>query len=448
MMIVSASPPSLSEFDLFFVVSSDPHGRLFGRWVTQPILREAVDQGVPASSCSFGWDVSQEIGAEVRGTGYHTGWHDILLRPEIHTLRPLPWLERTALVFADVVDQHGHHLAAVAPRALLKRQVQALQKLELQPQVGLELEFYLFRGSYDEVRAAGYRDLAPSIPYRAQDLIDHRTLDAASFFTRLHRTLDAMGVPLHSVKPEWGLGQWEVTLLHADPLALADRHALLKLAIKTAARQSGLAATFMAKPFAGLPGSSCHLHLSLRATGELGRGAGEGAELSPLLRHAVGGVMSNTSGLLLMYAPNVNSYTRVSGSGFAGHGSTWGFDNRTVTCRVVGSGPASRRFEFRVPGADANAYLALSGLLASVADGVSRQMDPGEPVTGNAYEHARSPFPTTLATAAAALRESAVAVGALGAEAVDHLVSLAEFEWLQYTQSVSDWETERYFEVV
>jgi glutamine synthetase len=439
--------PALSSFDLVLVATSDPHGRLFGRWVTPAVLADAAERGLPVSSGAFAYDAAQEIADNLRVTGYHTGWHDVLLLPEWDTLRPVPWLTRTALVFADVADQHGHRVAAVAPRGLLKRQVDALRELGLEARVGAELEFYLFCASYDEARAAGYRNLAPSVPYRAQDLVDHRTLESAPFFARLERVLAQMGVPLHSIKPEWGLGQWELSLLHADPVALADRHALIKLAVKAAARQAGLAATFMAKPFADHPGSSCHLHLSLRTLASAdsadGVGAGEG-----LLGHAIGGVLTHVPALLLAYAPTVNSYKRYSVNAFSGHGASWGVDNRTVTCRVVEGGPDARRFEFRVPGADANPYLAIAGLLASAADGVRQRRDPGPPVTGNAYEQVRSPFPASLGAAAAAFRDGTIAAEALGPEAADHLAALAEFEWAQSTRSVSSWETERYFEIV
>jgi glutamine synthetase len=251
---------------------------------------------------------------------------------------------------------------------------------------------------------------------------------------------------------EWGLGQWEINLEYQRALEMADRHALFKLAMRDMAAAAGMSATFMAKPFADTTGSSCHLHLSLLdANGanvfhdvEAERG------VSATLMHAVGGVLQRAPELMLLYAPTVNSYRRTTSGEFSGNGVSWGFDSRMVSCRVLAESPESTRLEWRVPGADVNPYLAIAGVLASTADGISTGADPGEPLVGEHYEDPVPPLPSTLGEAVARWRDGVFVTEAFGADVVAHYAEAGRWEWEQFLapEAVTEWERRRYFEVI
>ena len=233
-------------------------------------------------------------------------------------------------------------------------------------------------------------------------------------------------------------------------MAMADRHTLYKMAVKRMAARAGRTASFMAKPLDNGPGNSCHVHLSLRALD--GTPAfwadGEPHHVSPVLRHAVAGALANAPDLMAWYAPMVNSYRRIRSQDAAGWGQTWGIDHRFTSARVVGHTPGSIRMEFRLAGADANPYLVLAGLIASIVDGIERQLDPGPPETGNPYERPAGAIPQHLGDAVARFRASEFVRAAFGDGLVDHYATVAEFEWDLFLNGVTDWERRRYFDTV
>lgn len=444
-MTAAMTPEQLQDgYETVIVAAVDMQGRLLGRRL--PVQRFLAEGGVDLCSCVLAWDIAQSAEVEVEIAGFHTGWHDWRLVADAATLRPAAWLERTAFCTGDLVDEATHAPVAVAPRAILRRQVERLAQRGLRALVATELEFYLYATSYAAARGGGYRGLVPSTGVRSDYAIQAGD-EHERFFAGLRRALQASGIEVGAAQAEWGLGQWEVNLVHGDPLELADRHALLKLATRSHAAAHGLAATFMARPHADDVGSSCHVHLSLVDDGGTPcfTAAGDDA-LTGLARAAVAGAVERLGEAMLWYAPTVNAYRRTSGDGFAGRGRTWGHDNRTVSVRVAGSSDASRRIEVRVPGADANPYLALAAVIASVLDGIEREADPGEPVRGSAYALDLEPLPGDLRDAAAVFAASPWARDAFGDDVVDHYAAVARHEWAEFGRAVTDWELGRYFE--
>jgi glutamine synthetase len=438
-------------FETVVVTSADVTGRLVGKRFSPDVFRRLIHEGVALSSCVLGWDVDQWPGPVQEYTGHHTGWHDVRLVPDLDTLRPAAWLDRTAICVADFVEMGSDDLVAVAPRTVLRRQVERLSEDELTPQVASELEFALYLGSYDEGRSRGYESLRPTTLARADYTIQAGD-QHEPFFRTVREALTASNLGPWTSQVEWGLGQWEINLEHQHALEMADRHLLFKLAVRDLASANGMAVTFMAKPFADTTGSSCHLHLSIVD----GQGTNvfhdpEAVDgVSAALRGAIGGVLERAPELMVFYAPTVNSYRRTTSGEFSGNGRSWGFDSRMVSCRVLVESPSSTRLEWRVAGADVNPYLAIAALLASARDGIAHRTDPGEPLMGHDFERPVPPLPATLGEAVAAFRDGAFAAEVLGKEVVAHYAEAGRWEWERFLapDAVTEWERRRYFEVI
>jgi glutamine synthetase len=430
------------------VAAPDMQGRLFGRRMSPSLLRGKLD-GIDLCTCTLAWDIEQDLELKVDFAGFHTGWPDFRLVPDVSTLRLLGWLDGVALCFADVREETGEPVA-IAPRNLLKAQIDRLTGLGYEPYLGSELEFFLYRSTPDEARAAGYRDLRPTTRHHADYLIGPGN-ELEGFFRRLRKGLAAAGVELELGQIEWGLGQWEVGIRYDRALATADAHVLFKLAVKDVAARMGMVATFMARPSSEEIGSSGHVHCSLRGRdGERVFWDPEaGDHLSDVYRWSVGGLLEHAPELMVFYAPTVNSYRRVSRDELvAGSGCTWGYDNRTASIRTVGNAPEPLRLEFRLPGADHNPYLSFAAILASMADGIERNTDPGPPVSGDAYRQERRPLPADLAAAAALFRAGDANRRWFGDRVVDHYADVADFEWSRFMSVVTEWEILRYFEQI
>jgi glutamine synthetase len=438
-------------FRTVVVTSADVSGRLVGKRFTPEVFRRLMEEGVTLSSCVLGWDVDQWPGPHQEYTGHHTGWHDVRLVPDLATLRPAAWLDRTAICVADFVEIGREDLVAVAPRTILRRQIERVERSGFTPQVATELEFALYRGTYDDGRSNGYETLRPTTLARADYTVQAGDQHEA-FFAGVRDALAASELGPWTSQVEWGLGQWEINLEYQRALEMADRHALFKLAMRDMAAAAGMSATFMAKPFADTTGSSCHLHLSLLDPN--GANVFHDAEaergVSATLMHAIGGVLQRAPDFMLLYAPTVNSYRRTTSGEFSGNGVSWGFDSRMVSCRVLAELPDSTRLEWRVPGADVNPYLAIAGVLASTADGISTDADPGEPLVGDHYGDPVPPLPSTLGEAVARWRDTTFATEAFGADVVAHYAEAGRWEWDRFLapEAVTEWERRRYFEVI
>ncbi|RMF24468.1 MAG: glutamine synthetase [Deltaproteobacteria bacterium] len=369
--------------------------------------------------------------------------------PDLSTLRTAAWLDRTAVVLCDVVSEHDGSPVAVAPRNILRRQLERAATAGLTAKAGSELEFFLLRESYEEAREKAFEDLEPFGWY----IEDYHVLQGTReepIVGAIRRAMDASGVPVEFSKGEWGPGQHEINLRYAEMLEMADRHVLYKQAAKDIAIDAGHALTFMAKMDERLAGNSLHIHTSLwDSSGERPLFAGEdgqGGAYPELFRHYLAGLLAHARELTLWFAPNVNSYKRFVAGSFAPTAIAWAVDNRTAGFRVVGRG-ASLRVECRIPGADANPYLAMAALLAAGLDGIEKKLELPAAVDGDAYKHAElERVPGTLEEALEAFRSSEFVARTFGDEVVEHYAHFAEVELQKFHTAVTGWERRRFLE--
>jgi glutamine synthetase len=427
------------------VAAPDVHGRLFGRRIPVERFAGSVPE-VSACAVALAWDIRQEPVPGISFAGPHTGWNDLVLRPDPSTLRPYPGVPGTAIVLADVVDAQGAPLP-VAPRTVLRRQLERAAALGYTVRLASEVEFYLFEGDVRTHRREGFRDLRPSASVRSDYSVVGQAVQEP-FLAILRRELEGAGIPVHACQAEYGLGQWEVNLEPAEALEMADRHVVYKAAVKELALARGLSATFMAMPRAQDMGSSCHLHVSVwRGEEPVFPDRDDPGRLSEVGRAFLGGLLAHLDETAVLMAPYANSYQRHRTEHFGGSVRAWGMDNRTVALRVVGRGPALR-VEHRFPGADTNPYLAAAAVVAAGLDGMARGLDPGPPVTGDGYATAGLPrTPGSLGEALAAFEASTFAREAFGEEVVRHYAAHARAEWEGYLGAVTDWELDRAFEL-
>ncbi|MGZ4314409.1 MAG: glutamine synthetase family protein, partial [Gaiellaceae bacterium] len=337
------------------------------------------------------------------------------------------------------VEWHDRTPVSPSPRQVLKAQVAKARELGFEPMFGSELEFFLFRETYADAHAKHYHDLTPSVPY----ILDYHIL-AASFdepFLREVRTvMKAAGMIVESSKGEAWAGQHEINFRFRDALRTADDHVVYKTGLKEIAHQRGCSVTFMAKPHHEWVGSSCHIHSSLWRDGE-NAFAGE----SELFRHYLAGQIACLADLAIFVAPVVNSYKRFSAGSWAPTTLAWGYDNRTCGFRVVGHGSATRP-ETRIPGADANPYLAFAALLAAGLYGIEHELELAPPLEGNAYVSDAERFPHALREAIARLESSTIARELLGDDVIDHYLHYARTEQELFDKTVTGYERERMFE--
>jgi len=437
------------EIDTVLVGFPDHYGRLMGkRFEAEYFLEEVAQHGTHGCDYLLTTDMEMEPVQGYRFANWELGYGDFHLVPDLATLRPASWLEKSAIVLCDLEDERTHCLIEVAPRTLLKRQLERARALGYTVMAASELEYYLYRVSYRQAYQQGYVGLEPAGYY----LEDYHLLQGTREepFTRaVRRHLKASGIPVENSKGEWGLGQHEVNLRYAEALEMADRHTLFKQCLKEVAEAMGLSVTFMAKPHHGQAGSSCHIHLSLWKDGQ-NAFAGE-EEYGPVQGSRVfgqflAGWIAHTPDFMPFYAPTVNSYKRYEDGSWAPTRLAWSYDNRTAGFRVVGRG-ASLRIECRIGGADLNPYLALTAALASGLDGLEQGLTPPAIFQGDIYQARHLPrVPYTLGQAAEEFANSAFAKAALGEAVHEHYTHFFQTEWQAYNRAVTDWERKRYFE--
>jgi glutamine synthetase len=352
------------------------------------------------------------------------------------------------LVLCDVVDTGTHERVSVAPRSILRRQVDRAAALGFDVMAASELEFFLFSDSYRDAHAKSYADLQAAGWY----IEDYHLMQGArveSFVGAARRSLRHSGVPVENSKGEWGRGQHELNVRYTDVLSMADRHTVFKQCLKETAEGSGVSVTFMAKPHTDEAGSSCHLHISLWRDGANafdGAADAGGFNASDEFRWFLGGWMRHVDDVMCFYAPTFNSYKRYQDLSWAPTRIAWARDNRTAGFRVVGTGP-SLRIECRIPGADVNPYLAFAASLAAGLAGIEQRIEPPEMFVGDVYAATHLPHvPRSLERASLHLRSSEFARAAFGDAVVDHYAHAADVEARAAARAVSDWERARYFE--
>jgi glutamine synthetase len=433
-----------ARIDTVLLAFTDMQGRLQGKRCAAPyFLDEVVPHAAEACNYLLAVDVEMNTVAGYAMSSWERGYGDMVLRPDWSTLRMVPWHEATALVLCDVEWTDGSPVVA-SPRQVLRGQLDRLAERGLVADVGTELEFMLFRDSFDTAWRQDYRGLEPANLYN----VDYSMLGTARVEPVLRRIRNGMagaGMIVESAKGECNLGQHEIAFRYADALTTCDNHAIYKTGAKEIADQAGMALTFMAK-YDEREGNSCHIHISLRSPESGGVFAGEGEHgFAPLFEQFVAGQQACLRELCYLFAPNINSYKRYAAGSFAPTAVAWGLDNRTCALRVVGHGP-SLRVENRVPGGDMNPYLGVAALIAAGLHGIENELPLEPQLVGNAYESDGPRVPATLREAADLFAQSAVAADAFGSEVVEHYANAARVELTAFDAAVTDWERRRGFE--
>ena len=432
------------EIDTVIVAFGDMQGRLVGKRVSARLfLDEVAEHGAEACNYLLAVDVEMNTVDGYAISSWERGYGDMVLRPDVDTLRMIPWLPGTALVMADLTRIDGEPIAQ-SPRAVLRSQLARLADRGLVPYVGTELEFLVFDDDFRSAWAKGYRGLTAASDYN----IDYALLASTRMEPLLRDIrlgMEGAGMYCEGVKGECNLGQQEIAFRYAEALATCDNHTIYKNGAKEIADAHGKSLTFMAK-YDAREGNSCHIHLSVRGTDGSAVMAGDGVGgMSPLAEHWLAGLLAGLRELTLFFAPNINSYKRYVDGSFAPTAVAWGVDNRTCALRLVGHGP-SLRVENRVPGGDVNPYLAVAAIIAAGLHGIENELELEPELRGNAYTSGKPRVPSTLRDAAELFASSAIAREAFGADVVDHYLNAARIEQVAYDSAVTDWERVRGFE--
>ncbi|MGW2335673.1 glutamine synthetase family protein [Streptomyces sp. NPDC001685] len=430
------------EIDTVVLAFPDMQGRLQGkRFAARFFLDEVLHHGTEGCNYLLAVDTEMNTVDGYAMSSWDRGYGDFAMHPDLSTLRRVPWNAGTAMLIADLAWEDGSPVAA-APRQILRRQLDRLAEHGYTANVGTELEFIVFKDTYEQAWDAGYRGLTPANQYN----IDYSVLGTGRIeplLRRIRNEMAAAGLTVESAKGECNPGQHEIVFRYDEALVTCDQHAVYKTGTKEIAAQEGVSITFMAK-YNEREGNSCHIHLSLADTdGESVMAGPDG--MSEVMRHFLAGQLAALRDFSLLYAPNINSYKRFAAGSFAPTAVAWGRDNRTCALRVVGHG-RSLRFENRLPGGDVNPHLAVAGLVAAGLYGIEQKLELPEPCPGNAYTADYEHVPTTLREAAKLWENSPIAKAAFGDEVVAHYRNMARVELDAFDAAVTDWELRRSFE--
>jgi glutamine synthetase len=438
------------EIETVLSVFPDMYGRLMGkRFTAAYFLEEVAVGGMHACDYLLACDMEMDVVEGYRYTSWKSGFGDFLCRPDLGTLRLATWLPRTALVLCDLFD-HDEQPVEVSPRRMLQRQLARAREAGFTVMTGTEIELYVFDDSYGAAREKSYHDLRPMGFYNE----DYHVLQGTKeeeLIGAIRRHLDRSGVPVECSKGEAGLGQQEINLRFSEALVQADRNVLYKHAAKEIAWAQGKSVTFMAKWDERRTGSSSHLHVSLRdAEGRRSLFAGDRptgpVAASDTFRWFLGGWMKHARALCACYAPYPVSYKRFQSRSWAPVAIAWSYDNRTAGFRVVGRGP-SLRVECRIPGADANPYIAYAAAIAAGLDGIRHRVEPPDALRGDGYDPAGLPgIPATLREAIGEFEQSGLAREAFGEDVAAHYLHFLRTEQRKFDEVVTCWERARYFE--
>lgn len=438
------------EIETVLTVFPDLYGRLIGKRITgEYFVHDVLDHAVHACDYLLACDMEMDPVPGYAFTSWATGYGDFRMVPDLTTLRSASWLEKTAIVICDILNEEEDIPVEIAPRSLLKQQVAAAKAMGYTAMGASELELYLFADSYEAARRKGYQNLEPIGSY-IEDYHIFQGTKEEFVIGAIRKHLDRSGIPVEFSKGEWGPGQQEINLRYTDFLEMCDRHVLYKHLAKEIAWQNDVALTFMAKWDERYAGSSMHLHASL--WDESGKPLFPGSEpfgpvqSSPLFRWFLGGWMKHIREIFAFYAPYPSSYKRYVAGSFAPTGIAWSYDNRTAGFRVLGHG-AGLRLECRAPGADANPYLAFAVTLAAGLDGIRNQIEPPAMFTGDVYTAQDLPqVPHSLNESIDALEQSDWARSTFGDSVINHYLHFFRTEQRKFDEVVTSWERARYFE--
>jgi glutamine synthetase len=437
------------ELDYVKVGLFDADGVMRGKYMHRDKFLSSLDGGFGFCDVVLGWDSNDQLYDNVQITGWHTGYGDAWVRILPHTCRELPLEEEGSLLFLAEFDRAAE---SVCPRGALRRVLQRAADMGLSATAACEFEFFVFDETPHSVREKNYRELKNISPgFFGYSMLRNSVF--SEFYDDLLRLGVEMDFPLEGLHTETGPGVLEAALVHSDALSAADRAALFKTYTKILAQRNGWMATFMAKWSADWPGQSGHIHISL-ADGDgnpVFHQAGAEHNMSETMRHFIGGQQALMPEMLCMVASTVNSFTRLIPGFWAPTAASWGVENRTCALRAIPGKPASQRVEYRIAAADINPYIALAAAIGSGLWGIENRIEPGKPVVGNAYDvnfPRRLQLPATLFEAAGRLRGSKAARALFGDAFVEHYAATREWEEREFRKHITDWEMNRYFEII
>ena len=425
---------------------TDLDGVLRAKYISGEKLAGANRYGFGFCNVIFGWDIADAVYAEPLPD---PGFADAQAKPDMTTLRSLPWEENVPFVLADFRADTGF-AGAVCPRSLLARVVEKATDMGFTARFGPEYEWFTYRETPESLAEKDFRQLRPLTPgmFGYSGL---RTSQNGEYLRDLFEQLAAFDVQLEGLHTETGPGVLEAAVSHREAMEAADRAALLKLGVKEISYRHGLVSSFMAKPSADLPGCGGHLHQSLWRGDTNVFFAEDAADgIGETLRQYIAGQLLLLPEIMPLFAPTVNSYKRYTEGSWAATRANWGTENRTVALRHVPGGAANTRLETRVPGADANPYLAIAAALAAGLYGIEHGLELDSPaVVGSSYAQAVGrELPRNLGAAVAAMRASERARELFGEAFFDHFLRTRVLEWQGFLRAVTDWETRRYFEQI
>lgn len=425
----------------------DMQGRLMGKRFHAVNFVETSFNETHCCNYLLATDLEMATPEGYASTGWESGYGDYVMKPDLSTIRPIPWLEGTAMVLCDVLDHHTHKAVPHSPRAILKKQIARLVALGFEAKMATELEFFMFEKSFDEIRKDGFRNLEPISGYN-EDYHILQTTKEEGVMRPIRNHLFAAGLPIENSKGEAEAGQEELNIRYSPALDCADYHSIAKHAIKEIAWQNGRAVTFLPKWDKDRVGSSSHVHQSLWKDGDAAffdKSAKHG--MSELMRHYMAGLIKYAPDYTYFLAPYINSYKRFAKGTFAPTKTVWSVDNRTAGFRLCGEGTKGVRVECRIGGSDLNPYLAQAVMLAAGIKGIEDKMVLAAATTGDVYEDAKAAdIPQTLRASTELLRNSKFLREALGDDVVDHYTRAAEWEQEEFDRVVTDWEIARGFE--
>ena len=426
----------------------DIDGVMRGKYMSKDKFLSSLDTGFAFCDVVLGWDSNDQLYDNVSYTGWHTGYPDAPVRIIPSSCRSVPFEGDMLLFIAEFCDG----AEALCPRGVLRKVIERASKHGFNVSAAFEYEFFMFNETPDSVREKNYKNLNPITPgYFGYSML--RNSVHSELYHEILQLSQDMDFPIEGLHTETGPGVIEAALDHDKAGNAADKAALFKTFIKVWAQRKDMMATFMAKWSKELPGQSGHIHISL--SDDSGQSVFFDAEkefnMSDTQRHFLAGQQRYMPEFLAMTSPTINSYSRMVPGMWAPLDATWGVENRTTALRVIPGSAKSQRLEYRLGSADANPYLALAAALASGLCGVEKKLEPSPRVEGNAYQQAHPKelsLPQTLWQAAGRLRESEAAIDMFGVEFVEHFAASREWEEREYRQHVTDWELERYFEII
>lgn len=425
----------------------DMQGRLMGKRFHAANFVETSYEETHCCNYLLATDLEMATPDGYASTSWQSGYGDYVMKPDLTTIRPVPWLDGTAMVLCDILDHHTHEPVPHSPRAVLKKQIARMAALGFDAMMATEIEFFLFEKSFDEIRKEGFRNLEPISGYN-EDYHILQTTKEESVMRPIRNHLYAAGIPIENSKGEAEAGQEELNIRYALALDCADHHSIAKHAIKEIAWQNGRAATFLPKWHKDRVGSSSHVHQSLWKDGTPAFHDPSGQHgMSKLMAHYMAGLIKYAPDYTYFLAPYVNSYKRFAKGTFAPTKTVWSIDNRTAGFRLCGEGTKGVRIECRIGGSDLNPYLAQAAMLAAGIKGIEDKLELPPPTTGDVYEDAKAAdIPQTLRAATETLRNSAFLRAAMGDDVIDHYTRAAEWEQEEFDRVVTDWEIARGFE--